>query len=412
MTRPKFSRQFFSSASGLTRFILPLPEICQDFLYHRVLDRWLNANKIIREAMFFDFTGYGLLPYASWPVDRKQELQRAFPFGYPFELQDPPSNQLALADDEFPRTVLTEQDAWRLYLNHVAQSLANDYWGEFPWRLEDLSDFGRALMLDGRAFFTRVPEGYEVEWSEAGVALPAPPRIEYDFLRTNNIIGSSRLDTIGRILDWCRLNLVHFTYGYEALNMEYQWQYRGLPPVSRMISGTPNDNPTFPDATLQHRTGGCHGTNGFLQAMLRVLNIPVRYRRPPGSGHATPEFVSEDLFLSHGDDPYNAYSRSTPPYAATELLIDHATYDTWFPSALSDPNLNVGRQVYELALVHLPNRLLQDHCRDLAAGRDHAASDVAAAFSRWYSVAGLEAQNLWARLDAKVTSFGGCAFIP
>jgi hypothetical protein len=93
-------------------------------------------------------------------------------------------------------------------------------------------------------------------------------------------------------------------------------------------------------------------------------------------------------------------------------LIDRPTYDAWFPVGGANPDENIGRRVYELALIYLPNALLQAHCADLAAGRGHAASDVFAMFSRWYSVTQLEGMGLWNRLDAKVASFGGCASIP
>lgn len=407
-TMPK---QITAAAAWFSRLVLPLPNVCQEFLYHRALDNWLNEHPTVKNALVWDFES-GPLPYASWPVDRKRPLQRSFPFGYPFELQDPPPNLAIVGDTDFPRTILSESDAWKIYLNYVAQSLANDFWGAFAWSLDDLSDYGRALLLDGRSFFNRLSEGYEIDQWEAGLALLAPPHVAYQFLQTYNLIGASRLDTIGRTLDWCRSNLVHFAFGYEALNMEYQWQYRGFPPVSRIINGTPWTDPRYSDTTLRHRTAGCHGTSGFLTAILRVLNIPVRYARPPGSGHATPIFVSEARYMSHGDDPYNAYAKATPPFPAVDLVFDHVTYDAWFPSGAPDPNVNIGRRVYELALIHLPDSLLRAHCADVAAGRNHASSDVYQTFSRWYSVAELEAMGLWNRLDAKVTSFGGCGYIP
>jgi len=196
--------------------------------------------------------------------------------------------------------------------------------------------------------------------------------------------------------------------------MEYQWQYRGFPPISRIMAGTPNNDPRpgYNDPELRNRTAGCHGTNGFLRGVLHTVNIPVLYRRPPGSGHATPNFPGEDKWLSHGDDPYNSFSRSTPRYPAEELLIDQATYSSWFTNGMPDPDLNIGRQVYELALIYLPDVLLGKHCDDIAAGLNHADSEVYEAFSRWYSVQELEAQNLWGRLDEKIATFGGCENLP
>jgi hypothetical protein len=69
---------------------------------------------------------------------------------------------------------------------------------------------------------------------------------------------------------------------------------------------------------------------------------------------------------------------------------------------------NIGRRVYELALQYLPDYLLHLHCQDLAAGRAHNASSVYDAFKSWYTVADLEAMNLWPGMDQCITERGGC----
>jgi len=43
------------------------------------------------------------------------------------------------------------------------------------------------------------------------------------------------IDTLARMLDGCRANLIHFTGGTQAANMAEQWQYRGFPPMTRVI---------------------------------------------------------------------------------------------------------------------------------------------------------------------------------
>lgn len=49
--------------------------------------------------------------------------------------------------------------------------------------------------------------------------------------------------------------------------MHNHWQYRGWPPVERIISGT-ND----PVLGVRHWTAGCRGTSGFLRLVLRTTN--------------------------------------------------------------------------------------------------------------------------------------------
>ncbi len=415
MPRVQLPREMLARAQWASRFILPLPDYCQDLIYHRILDKWLAQHPTVSEAIIWE-TADGPQPYSTWPVEKRDQLRKAFPFGYPFQLVDPPPNMRNLGDYDYPGTFLSEEHAWALYLNHVAQSLANEFWNAFGWSLEDLSAENLSIMLDSRSFFSWSPttDNYVLFGHIGGRALPAPPDQVYAFLSTNNLIAEDRIQTIGRLLNWCRHNLTHFSGGVETLNMEYQWQYRGYPPVSRILEGTPNTNPTpgYTDDELKHRTAGCHGTNGFLRAVLRVVNIPVLYQRPPNSGHATPVFPSEGKYLSHGDDPYSSLTKATPEYPAVDLLIDQAQYDAWFPDGVADPNVNVGRQVYELALIHLPDYLLHLHCADIAAGQSHDQSYVYGVFDHLYTVTELEAMNLWGRLDQKVDSFGGCDHIP
>jgi hypothetical protein len=393
------------------RFVLPLPDFCK----FPILDKWLAQRPAIAKAIVWE-TATGPIAYPDWPIDKRDQLRNAFPQAYPFQLEDPPPNTRNLADQDYPSTVLSEEHAWALYLNHVAHSLAHDFLNAFGWSLDDLPAEHLAVLLDSRSFFdwSSADGGYLLNLTVGGRVLPGPPDEAYALMTANDLIAEDRLQTIGRVLNWCRDNLRHFTGGATAQNMEYQWQYRGFPPLSRILEGTPNTDPRpgYTDVVLRHRTAGCHGTNGFLRGLLRAVNIPVLYLRPPNSGHATPGFPTEGMYLSHGDDPYNAMAKATPPYPAAALLIDQPQYDAWFPPGASDPDKNIGRQVLELALVHLPDYLLHRHCADIAASRSHDQSDVFASFQRFYSVAELEAMDVWDRLDQKVAGFGGCDDIP
>jgi hypothetical protein len=181
----------------------------------------------------------------------------------------------------------------------------------------------------------------------------------------------------------------------------------------RIIQGTPFPASGVPSsAGIRHRTAGCWGTTSYLRAILRVVNIPVKHE--DHVGHAMPYFLSEGLYLSHGDDPYNRLSKATPPFPAGELLIDQATRDAWFGGGVSNnqQTQNIGRRTRELAIRYLSDELLRNHCADLAANKSHADSDVFNSLKGNYTVAELEGQGLWGRIEAKITSLGGCAQIP
>ena len=73
---------------------------------------------------------------------------------------------------------------------------------------------------------------------------------------------------------------------------------------------------------------------------------------------------------------------------------------------------NIGRRPIELSVKHLTTRVLLNRCQDITQGiTSHAASRVYRDVSRIYSLAELEAMDLWTKIDAKILALGGCANI-
>ncbi|MEA2424800.1 MAG: hypothetical protein QOH13_1210, partial [Thermoleophilaceae bacterium] len=232
-------------------------------------------------------------------------------------------------------------------------------------------------------------------------------------------VSGPRARTIVTLLTWCRDNLSHYLNGASAQNMQDTWHYRGFPPVERMIAGTHNTlyDPSH-KLNFSHWTAGCHGTVGFLRAILRTVNIPVQYTT--AAEHAQPYFMTEGLYLSHGDDPYSDFAKqhppaTAPPFPVADMLIGEALHEEWFGAAVSEKKRlqNVGRRTTDLALPTLPVSLLYAYCQDKALGRSHAEGDVFGAFKPYgYTLADLRDADLWQRMDAKIAAFGGCAAIP
>jgi hypothetical protein len=159
----------------------------------------------------------------------------------------------------------------------------------------------------------------------------------YPWLKQALLVGASRPATIGNVLEWMRYNLTHFYGTAEDPNEDFGtdaavWQYRGYSPLSRIIGGTVDSR--YPLLGSAHYTAGCHGSTGFLHALLRVLNIPVQPIWV--CGHEMEYFMSEDLYMDHGDDPYNAVVRaSDPSLSILLLLINSATYQSRFAGDLT-----------------------------------------------------------------------------
>lgn len=374
---------------------------------------WLGDHSAVRNALIWE-TSSEIQHYTDWSNNRKNQLQHAVELALTnrsLALTDPPPNARDPDDDSSAITILDEEHSWPLFLTYAARSLAVEIGRFVPWSILGYSNEELALLLDSREmfFWSSVFGGYQIDENQ-GSAIPAPPEYTSLFLISNGLIARNRIDTIGNVLDWCRRNLVHFIGSATTANLEDQWQYRGYPPVSRVIEGTPFTG--HPEYGVSNRTAGCRGTTGFLRAVLRVVNIPVAAAH--ACGHAMPHFVSEDMYLTHGDDPYNAFAKATPPYPAQELLISQSKFDAWLGRGATEEERcnNVGRQVFELALTHLPDYLLHIRCEDIAADLSRPESGVFDTFIRFYTVAELEEVNLWERLDAKIESFGGCEHLP
>lgn len=387
------------------------------------LDHWLCDHHRIRDSIIWEFSIQFpfppvsldfAMPYVGWAQSDKDALQSAFAAAWnssATQLNDPPPNILHPDDHSSPTTALSHADARSLYLASVGQSLAVEIDNRVGWSVANYSNENLAILFDSREFFalSASDNGYEIQDLKGGSVVPASPHTMHRFLKDNDLIGDHRHGTIISMLKWCHHNLTHFFGDYETKTMRDVWQYRGWAPVLRTIEGTKDHaNPSY---GVRHWTAGCHGTAGFLRAILRTVNIPVVHDHQ--CSHALPYFSADGLHLSHGDDPYNSYTFADPPYSMSELLIDQTKFDSWFGSGVSEDRKckNVDRRVAELAIQYLPTAMLRDYCNDQAAGKSHAHGTVAENLSS-YTVAHLEAHHLWSRMDAKIASMGGCDQVP
>ena len=301
-------------------------------------------------------TSASKLPWTSWSASQKAELDEAYREMYlwlecrarqlPIDAKgvtDRPVNLAnnVAADQNRAHVQVAPEYMWKLYLAHVAFTLAAERLGLFPWRITSYSAHALRYLLDSTTMAWLAPGGFfwlgtSPSFVPAGRRdnLPAtafaPPTWLYPWLRDTGLVGTSTLDTIRRLLQWMRRNLVHFIGDASFGNMDAIWQYRGYPPISRIIGGTLDAN--NPGEGVRKWTAGCHGSVGFLCAVLRAANIPVQ---PVWiCGHEAAHFITDDLYLDHGDNPYNSVVRSSPS-PIDSLLIGRPTYQQWFGTNLA-----------------------------------------------------------------------------
>jgi hypothetical protein len=353
------------------------------------LNAWLTAHPNVANAIKWQYqpadpanvyippTDADKVAWAQWTSNQKTDLNNAYlavcdwftqgrqqvqmPYG---GLTDMPVNThpSVNSDSVSVTEVVSPSYMWDLYVAHVAFSLAAELSKELPWSIADYDDESLRYLFDSTtmAWDMASVQGYSMGTNANRVPakradnLPmtalAPPLWTYPFLRDASLIGATRIETIGRVLDWMRQNLSHF-YGNSSFgNMFAVWQYRGYPPLSRIVSGTVDTN--NPGLGAYHWTAGCHGSVGLLNQVLRAVNIPVQ---PVWvCGHELPYFVTEKMYMDHGDDPYNQnVKHSNAPILS--FLINEATYQSWFSNDLtinitdyaSPACANVGRRAAE-----------------------------------------------------------------
>jgi hypothetical protein len=377
------------------------------------LDAWLGAHTKVRKAIFWETSEQEPvgLHYTEWSDAMKGDLRHAVATlfeGGSLGITDPPP--LAYTPPEWAETRLAAPVAWGLFIGHIAQSIFVDASGYVSWSLAELEDSELAELFDSRSLCTwEAKDGNYTVGGHQGNVTPGDPSWVFKFLVANDLVGVGRVDTIHRFLEWCCWKLMHRGGGHEVWNHQDYWQYPGQPPVRRIIEGTLH--PNYDHEPPRHWTAGCHGTVGFLRAVLRTVNIPVAYIYM--HGHAQPHFVHESLYLSHGDDCYRHAIEAHPPIPVSLLPIDHALYTAWFGPAVDEltAQSNVGRRPGELAIEFLADWLLRLHCQDLDAANPPETSEVYEALKHRWTVQELKAVALWTRMDDKLADIGGCAAV-
>lgn len=376
---------------------------------------WIDARPNIAAAL-----RWGGIAWQGWTQARRAKLRDSVAAALAHEAYaerpDPPANLAAsgpLAAAGLGQ-VLESPDAEALYLAAAGHSLAVELAGRLPWSIAGWRIDWLRYLLDADDMFHAVPGGFEIRHVN-GEVTPCHIRRIWRFLLDNRLLAATPLATVGRLLDWCRDNLVHFSGHVTWDVFEAHWHYRGLPPVSRIIDGT-----VGPESDFQHYTAGCFGTTGFLKAVLRAANIPVSVHLKPETAvarHTLPGFPSLGRYLTHGDDPYSKLVRlALPKYPCEALLVTQTRFDELFGPHLDEAAQarNIGRRPIELACGHASLEMLWDHCGDKAAGRSHADSVVYLNFAPAFSLSleELEAGGLWDTLERALEEIGGCGALP
>ncbi len=389
-----------------------------------MISDWLQAHPHIRNAIKWKTEDW-LMTYNNWNSDQKADLEEAYESIVNYQwvwVNDPPENIKEVRDDQWPPTVLSVQDAWDIFVAHVAQCLAVETESWVNWSLLNYSSRDLATLLDSRQFYKYIESfgGYIIEVDVGGECVPGIPSLPYALLKHNNLLANTRLKTIGNLLHWCK-GLFHYgpphpKYSDRGADLnEGFWQYRGFPPVSRMILGTKCTLDGMPEHQRKgHFTAGCHGTMGFLRAVLRTVNIPVEARKY--GSHRQVYFPTEELYMAHGDDPYDrSLKELLCPWE--EILMNEQKYSELFIHPghhypVDERKRRMQVHLQDLLIKYIPPQMLRDRCSDRQNNTEKPKSLVYKEFKESYTVGELEQKELWSSLDKKIDAYGGCNKIP
>ncbi len=305
---------------------------------------WLRLHPRVASAIIWD-SGEPK-SYDQWSDEQKQALEIAYSKltqwqrrgtqdENPLDLSVIPENvakwkeRLNMNGQWAPH--ISKSDAWDLYLASVAQSLAFESEKSTQGSLDRISNPGLEILFDSRRMFYPSQKGavYRFSRNLTGDITPAPATVAYRFLKKNNLIGSSPKATIENLLEWTRNHLEHFVGDQSYANALKIWQYPGWPPLYSVLKGTVSKDD--PKKAIAHYTAGCWGTVGFLISVLRTVNIPVALKEVCAENtHAAAHFTEENIFLTHGDDPYNQISRKKPRFPISHLLYSEKKWRETF----------------------------------------------------------------------------------
>jgi hypothetical protein len=325
------------------------------------LSAWLNNHPNVAVAIKWQNRAaagviYGApsptdkISWINWTQSQKDDLERTYAAAYEWLASGAPAvpvdynglsdRPLNVSPNVSKDTIILQQMVsadymWKLYIDQIGFSLALENSRQIPWSVTAYSENALRYLFDSSTMAMKTAGGDYVmgittakDQQLRANNLPetafAPAMWTFGFMKSSGLIGSSKLETISREIEWMR-GLQHFFGKPDGNTYDSIWQYRGFAPLSRIIDGTVDNR--YPERGSVHWISGCRGSVGFMNATLRTVNIPVQPVLV--CGHQLPYFVSEDKYLTHGDNPYDINFKKSGK-SGKSLLIDAAIYREWF----------------------------------------------------------------------------------
>jgi len=215
----------------------------------------------------------GAVPYGDWSAEQRIDLVRALRAA---ELRagrvangepgpSSPSIPSAPSTRSTGDLALTQGDAWRVYLDHVANALWLEAEHRVPWSLLSLTPGQLSLLLDGRALFNYQRHASADEdrytYGPAGAVADPSPVVGLSFVLSEKLLSASQEETVWTIAGWLRERIVY----PEAPPRPHEGP-RPSRTVAEILAGRGGGTPEVAD---------CHELAGMLVAVFRSVNVPA-----------------------------------------------------------------------------------------------------------------------------------------
>ncbi|NGP89900.1 CARDB domain-containing protein [Fodinibius halophilus] len=323
----------------------------------------LLNNSSIFSNIRWQYSG-GISSYNNWSQSQKNDLRNAIiklENGRSQALDSPPS----LSSGR-----ISKADAWKIYIQHIAQTLWIEKNNLVPWSIQTYSNSELQNLLSSKELmvYDSNQDRYAFTTSIMGKVTPWNPRINYRFLKNYDMIKQNHRQTLYAFTNWMRAHLRHWS-GNDTLSDLFG--YEGFPPADKVL---------YPLPGKKHMAAGCWGTSGLYAAVLRSVNIPVEHAYTKfgstNAVHSRPYFPSLDLSMPHADDVYT--SSLTPSgniIPASKLFYTSQEMDNKFLNPQLDCNgtdcntvgeqasYNSGKEHLEISWQHHADFLLYQYAK-------------------------------------------------
>ena len=352
--------------------------------------RMLLSNSKIASAMCWCEKINGELTYMNynqWPDERRVQLFDALSRlenDEPFPMQSPPQ-LVEVKDEERTFMVMSDEDAWTIYVTHVAHSLWMEANHLVNWSLLDYNEDELAMLLGVDFLMNCTNFGYYFFSVIMGDVTDWNVEISYKFMKENQYIMDNPTSTVYAFADWIRYNVVHISGVVDEKNYKKTYGYSGPPPADKVL---------YPIKVAKggySYSAGCWGTTGLFAAVMRSVNIPV-HNNPDAlpviiggvtkGTHSRLELPTLGIGLCHSDDLYDRLCspKTGGTYVPTEKLfhtlewldknVDNPTVldesDKYKNSVEDQGRYNYIKYTWGIAIEYLTDELLVQRADDFS----------------------------------------------